>query len=131
MFLQAQRAFSVPPERHYRLLHAAAEEKPRIIVLNVLVQAADNLEAKDANGKPFIRIVCLLKRISSDGPPSYSSTSVLSFFLQQFIHLFLCYITKKYCIVNFPSSYERVELNQPTHTHTYFQNDIYIKTAST
>lgn len=51
MFLQAQRAFCVSPERHYRLLHAAAEEKPRIIVLNVLVLAADNLEAKDANGK--------------------------------------------------------------------------------
>lgn len=51
MFLQAQRAFGVPPERHYRLLHAATEEKARIIVLNVLVQAADNLEAKDANGK--------------------------------------------------------------------------------
>lgn len=56
MFLQAQRAFGVSPDRHYRLLHAAAEEKPRIIVLNVLVQAADNLEAKDANGKPFIYI---------------------------------------------------------------------------
>lgn len=51
MFLQAQQAFGVSPERHYRLLHTAAEEKPRIIVLNVLVQAADNLEAKDANGK--------------------------------------------------------------------------------
>lgn len=57
MFLQAQRAFGVSPERHYRLLHAAAEEKPRIIVLNVLVQAADNLEAKDANGKLFY--VCI------------------------------------------------------------------------
>lgn len=51
MFLQAQRAFGVSPERHYRFLHAAVEENPRIIVLNVLVQAADNLEAKDANGK--------------------------------------------------------------------------------
>lgn len=60
MFLQAQRAFGVSPERHYRLLHAAAEEKPRIIVLNVLVQAADNLEAKDANGKPFLVFYCVL-----------------------------------------------------------------------
>lgn len=51
MFLQAQRAFGVSPERHYRLLHAAAEEKPRIIVLTILVQEADNLEAKDANGE--------------------------------------------------------------------------------
>lgn len=49
--MHAQRAFGLSPERHYRLLHAAAEEKPRIIVLNVLVQAADNLEAKDANGE--------------------------------------------------------------------------------
>lgn len=68
MFLQAQRAFGVSPERHYRLLHAAAEEKPRIIVLNVLVQAADNLEAKDANGKSSdcvsdVGFVCSLKRI--------------------------------------------------------------------
>lgn len=70
MFLQAQRAFCVSPERHYRLLHAAAEEKPRIIVLNVLVQAADNLEAKDANGKPLyieyvlVRVNVKKKRIS-------------------------------------------------------------------
>lgn len=53
-YLHAQRAFGYPPDRHYRLLHAAAEEKPRIIVLNVLVQAADNLEAKDANGEQSV-----------------------------------------------------------------------------
>lgn len=51
MFLHAQRAFGITPERHYYLLHAAAEEKPRTTVLTVLVQEADNLEAKDANGK--------------------------------------------------------------------------------
>lgn len=51
MYLQAQRAFGVSADRHYRLLHAAAEEKPKIIVLTVLVQEADGLEAKDANGK--------------------------------------------------------------------------------
>lgn len=51
MYLQAQRAFGVSTDRHYRLLHAAAEEKPKIIVLTVLVQEADGLEAKDANGK--------------------------------------------------------------------------------
>lgn len=50
MFLQSQRAFGISPERHYRLLHAAAEEKPRIVVLTVMVYEADNLEAKDANG---------------------------------------------------------------------------------
>lgn len=51
MFLQAQRAFGVSPDRHYRLLHAAQEEKPKIIVLSVVVQEAEGLEAKDANGK--------------------------------------------------------------------------------
>lgn len=51
MYLQAQRAFGVSTDRHYRLLHAAAEENPKIIVLTVLVQEADGLEAKDANGK--------------------------------------------------------------------------------
>lgn len=51
MLLQAQRAFAISPDRHYRLLHVAAEEKPKIIVLSVIVQEAEGLEAKDANGK--------------------------------------------------------------------------------
>lgn len=51
MYLQAQRVFSVSADRHYRLLHAANEEKPKIIVLTVIVQEAEGLEAKDANGK--------------------------------------------------------------------------------
>lgn len=51
MYLQAQRAFGVSPDRHYRLLHSAVEEKQKIIVLTVLIQEADGLEAKDANGK--------------------------------------------------------------------------------
>lgn len=51
MYLQAQRAFGVSPERHYRFLHAAAEEKPKIVVLSVIVYEAEGLEAKDANGK--------------------------------------------------------------------------------
>lgn len=50
MFITAQRAFGVSPDRHYRLLHAAAEEKPKIVVLSVIVQEAEGLEAKDANG---------------------------------------------------------------------------------
>lgn len=53
MFITAQRAFGVTPDRHYRLLHAAGEEKPKIIVLSVIVQEAEGLEAKDANGKDF------------------------------------------------------------------------------
>lgn len=51
MFLQAQRAFGVAPDRHYRLLHSAAEEKQKIIMLTILVQEAEGLEAKDANGE--------------------------------------------------------------------------------
>ncbi|XP_055685736.1 BAI1-associated protein 3 [Lutzomyia longipalpis] len=58
MYLQAQRAFGVSPDRHYRLLHAAAEEKPKIVVLTVVVQEADGLEAKDANG--FSDPYCML-----------------------------------------------------------------------
>lgn len=50
MYITAQRAFGVTPDRHYRLLHAAVEEKPKIIVLSVIVQEAEGLEAKDANG---------------------------------------------------------------------------------
>jgi BAI1-associated protein 3 len=51
MYITAQRAFGVSPDRHYRLLHAAVEEKPKIIVLSVIVQEAEGLEAKDANGE--------------------------------------------------------------------------------
>lgn len=51
MYLQVQRAFCVSPDRHYRLLNAATEDKPKIVVLTVLVQEADGIEAKDANGK--------------------------------------------------------------------------------
>lgn len=53
MNITAQRAFGVSPDRHYRLLHAAVEEKPKIIVLSVIVQEAEGLEAKDANGMLF------------------------------------------------------------------------------
>lgn len=59
MYLQAQRAFGVSPDRHYRLLHAAAEEKSKIVVLTVLVMEADGLEAKDANGKCHIPVYIL------------------------------------------------------------------------
>uniref|UniRef100_A0A182KCG4 Uncharacterized protein n=2 Tax=Anopheles christyi TaxID=43041 RepID=A0A182KCG4_9DIPT len=51
MYLQAQRVFNVSADRHYRLQHAATEEKPKIIVLTVIVQEAEGLEAKDANGE--------------------------------------------------------------------------------
>lgn len=51
MYITAQRAFGVSPDRHYRLLNAAVEEKPKVIVLSVIVQEAEGLEAKDANGE--------------------------------------------------------------------------------
>lgn len=60
MHLHAQRAFGVNPDRHYRLLHAAAEEKPKIVVLSVIVLEAENLEAKDANGEWFLKFFILI-----------------------------------------------------------------------
>lgn len=56
MYLQAQRAFGVSPDRHYRFLHAAAEEKPKVVVLSVIVYEAEGLEAKDANGNYYIHV---------------------------------------------------------------------------
>lgn len=50
MYLHAQRAFGVSADRHYRLMHVAGEDKQKIIVLSVIVQEAEGLEAKDANG---------------------------------------------------------------------------------
>ncbi|XP_055611550.1 BAI1-associated protein 3 isoform X2 [Uranotaenia lowii] len=67
MYLQAQRVFNVSADRHYRLLHAANEEKPKIIVLTVVVQEAEGLEAKDANG--FSDPYCMLGIQPSGTPP--------------------------------------------------------------
>ncbi|CAD7082875.1 unnamed protein product [Hermetia illucens] len=67
MYLQAQRAFGISPDRHYRLLHAAAEEKPKIVVLSVVVQEAEGLEAKDANG--FSDPYCMLGIQPAGAPP--------------------------------------------------------------
>ncbi|XP_065084471.1 BAI1-associated protein 3 isoform X2 [Ochlerotatus camptorhynchus] len=67
MYLQAQRVFSVSADRHYRLQHAATEEKPKIIVLTVVVQEAEGLEAKDANG--FSDPYCMLGIQPSGTPP--------------------------------------------------------------
>lgn len=55
MYLEAQKAFGVSPDRHYRLLHVAVEEKPKVVVLSVVVLEADGLEAKDANGELFFQ----------------------------------------------------------------------------
>lgn len=55
MYLEAQKAFGVSPDRHYRLLHVAVDEKPKVVVLSVVVLEAEGLEAKDANGKLFFQ----------------------------------------------------------------------------
>ncbi|KAJ8969339.1 hypothetical protein NQ317_007793 [Molorchus minor] len=51
LYLYGQRAFGMPPDRHYRMLHVAGEEQPPIVVLSVVVIEAEGLEAKDANGE--------------------------------------------------------------------------------
>ncbi|OQR68853.1 BAI1-associated protein 3-like, partial [Tropilaelaps mercedesae] len=51
LFAFAQDAFGMSDEAHHRLLSIAAEEKPPIPVLNVVVVEAQGLEAKDPNGK--------------------------------------------------------------------------------
>ncbi|XP_037880919.1 BAI1-associated protein 3 [Glossina fuscipes] len=66
MYLHAQRAFGINPDRHYRLLHAT-EEKPKVIVLTVVVIEAEGLEAKDANG--FSDPYCMLGIQPDGGPP--------------------------------------------------------------
>ncbi|KAG5886888.1 hypothetical protein JTB14_003789 [Gonioctena quinquepunctata] len=58
LYLYGQRAFSMPPDRHYRMLHVAGEEQPPIVVLSVVVLEAEGLEAKDANG--FSDPYCML-----------------------------------------------------------------------
>ncbi|XP_022652561.1 BAI1-associated protein 3-like isoform X4 [Varroa destructor] len=50
LFAFAQDAFGMSNEAHQRLLSVAAEEKPPIPVLNVVVVEAQGLEAKDPNG---------------------------------------------------------------------------------
>ncbi|KAK6630946.1 hypothetical protein RUM44_003118 [Polyplax serrata] len=51
LYQYAQEAFNIQPQRHRKLLAVASEEKPPIVVLNVVVVEAENLEAKDANGE--------------------------------------------------------------------------------
>ncbi|XP_055875420.1 BAI1-associated protein 3-like isoform X3 [Biomphalaria glabrata] len=58
LFQYAKEAFGVSPEDHARLLAKATEEKPPIVILNVNVIEASNLEAKDADG--FSDPYCML-----------------------------------------------------------------------
>ena len=57
MYLEAQKAFGISPDRHYRLLHVAVDEKPKVVVLSVVVLEAEGLEAKDANGELFFQLL--------------------------------------------------------------------------
>lgn len=58
LYVYAQKAFKVSSDMHKRFLSIASEEKPPIIVLNVVVIEAEGLEAKDANG--FSDPYCML-----------------------------------------------------------------------
>lgn len=81
MYLQAQRAFGVSPERHYRFLHAAAEEKPKLVVLSVIVYEAEGLEAKDANGNYMYYRYIFLYSMSAQYCPINRFNCVVSFCL--------------------------------------------------
>ncbi|XP_063444013.1 BAI1-associated protein 3-like isoform X1 [Mytilus trossulus] len=50
LYQYAQESFRITPEDHARLLAKATEEKPPIVILNVTVLKARDLEAKDADG---------------------------------------------------------------------------------
>lgn len=63
MYLEAQKAFGVSPDRHYRLLHVAVDEKPKVVVLSVVVLEAEGLEAKDANGELFFQNLCFINLV--------------------------------------------------------------------
>ncbi|XP_076385469.1 BAI1 associated protein 3 isoform X3 [Megachile rotundata] len=58
LYRYAQEAFEVPQDQHRRYLNIASEEKPPIVILNVVVVEAEGLEAKDANG--FSDPYCML-----------------------------------------------------------------------
>ncbi|XP_024086156.1 BAI1-associated protein 3 isoform X2 [Cimex lectularius] len=68
LFGYAQRAFGVGSEQHRRAISIASEEKPPIVVLNVIVLEAEGLEAKDANG--YSDPYCLVGVV----PGAYAST---------------------------------------------------------
>ncbi|UJR07768.1 hypothetical protein I4U23_012051 [Adineta vaga] len=58
LYAYAQEAFGLSPEEHRRLLARASEEKPPILILNIEIVEAKDLEAKDANG--FSDPYCML-----------------------------------------------------------------------
>ncbi|CAF3367333.1 unnamed protein product [Rotaria socialis] len=58
LYIYAQEAFELSNEDHHRLFDKANEEKPPILILNVEIIEAKDLEAKDANG--FSDPYCML-----------------------------------------------------------------------
>ncbi|CAF1066209.1 unnamed protein product [Adineta ricciae] len=58
LYAYAQDAFGLSPADHRRLLAKASEEKPPILILNIEIVEAKDLEAKDANG--FSDPYCML-----------------------------------------------------------------------
>ncbi|OWF45641.1 BAI1-associated protein 3-like isoform X2 [Mizuhopecten yessoensis] len=58
LYQYAQEAFGISPEDHAHLLARATEEKPPIVILNIAVIKAKDLEAKDADG--FSDPYCML-----------------------------------------------------------------------
>ncbi|XP_063228828.1 BAI1-associated protein 3 [Bacillus rossius redtenbacheri] len=74
LYLYAQEAFGISSEMHRKFMAIASEEKPPIVVLNVVVLEAEGLEAKDANG--FSDPYCMLGiQPGSSAPPSPLVTS--------------------------------------------------------
>ncbi|CAF0914776.1 unnamed protein product [Rotaria sordida] len=92
LYSYAQEAFGLSMEDHQRLLAKASEEKPPILILNIEIVEAKDLEAKDANGfsdpycmlgiVPEIRKLVLTQQTSGVGASSDeegSSDSKLGF----------------------------------------------------
>uniref|UniRef100_A0A8D8TBQ9 BAI1-associated protein 3 n=1 Tax=Cacopsylla melanoneura TaxID=428564 RepID=A0A8D8TBQ9_9HEMI len=82
LYSYAQKAFNVPDDQHRKYLSIADEEKPPIIVLNVIIIEAEGLEAKDPNG--FSDPYCMLgiqppntssPQASSPGSPNIPASS--------------------------------------------------------
>ncbi|XP_068228160.1 uncharacterized protein [Palaemon carinicauda] len=64
----AQTAFHIDMQDHLRLQAVAQEEKPPILVLNLVVVEAENLEAKDPNG--FSDPYCMMGIVPEVVPPA-------------------------------------------------------------
>ncbi|XP_039285685.1 BAI1-associated protein 3 isoform X2 [Nilaparvata lugens] len=77
LYSYAQKAFSISHDQHRRYLAIASEEKPPIVVLNVVVLEAEGLEAKDANGfsDPYCMLGIQPGTMASPQPSSPGSPS--------------------------------------------------------